>query len=206
MTLSELEINEKIEEEGALHVLVTFEVAGKPQEHVEQTLTTYIEKLKEDKSIHVLDVHREEAIELEDEEGFFSAFAEVKMLLRDAEDLTHLSINLMPASVEILAPDRFSFEARELQNWNNDLLSSLHEIAQKMREEKQKSAYLNKNMHALLQNFVNVLLVNGPKSEEQLSRMVGVEKKGIQNVMKDLKKRGVARKEGDEWVLSEQEK
>ena len=58
MALSELEINEKIEEDGMLRVLVTFEVAGKPAKHVDNTLDTYVDKLKEDKAIHFLNVHR----------------------------------------------------------------------------------------------------------------------------------------------------
>lgn len=207
MTLSEAEINEKIEEEGAVRVLVTFEVAGKPKSHVDETLTLYTDKLKEDKAVNVLDIHREKAIELEDEdEGFFSAFAEVEMLLADLEDLTHISVNLMPASVEVLAPEKFSFEARDMQNWTNDLLSRLHEIAQQVRTEKQRAAHLNKNMRALMQNLVRILLINGPKTEQELSRLTGIESKVIQRVMKDMQEQQTARKEDDKWVLHEKEK
>lgn len=207
MTLSEAEINEKIEEEGALRVLVTFEVAGKPKSHVNETLTLYMDKLKEDKAIDVINIHREKAIELEDEdEGFFSAFAEVEMLLATLEDLTHLSVNLMPASVEVLAPERFDFEARDMQNWTNDLLSRLHEIAQQVRAEKQRSAHMNKNMRALMQNLVRILLLNGPKSEEELSRLTGIESTVISRVMEDMQKQEVASKEGDKWVIQEKAK
>ena len=206
MTLSEAQINEKIQEEGAIRVLATFEVAGKPKKHVEETLTTYIDKLKEDEAIDVLNVHREKAVELEDEESFFSAFAEVEMLLAELEDLLHLCINLMPASVEILAPDYFEFEARELQNWNNDLLSRLHEIAQTVRTERQKAAYLNKNIHGLLINFVHVLLVSGPKGKEELARMTGVDAQGMDKLLNDMKEQELVREEDGKWVLHKQQK
>jgi hypothetical protein len=205
MKLSKAEINERVEE-GALHILVTFEVAGKPKKHVEETLSIYIKKLDEDKSITVLNVHKEAANELEEEEGYFSAFAEVEMLIKDLEDLLHLCINLMPASVEILAPDNFSFEAREMQNWSNDLLSRLHEIAQNMRVETQKSAYLNNSMRALLQNFIHVLLVSGPKNEEQLTRMTGVEPTSIKKILEELKDKKILTQEKDTWMIHEPQK
>lgn len=208
MSLSEAEINEKIQEEGAIRILATFEVAGKPKKHVEDTLTTYVDKLQEDKSVTVLDTHRGDAIELEDEDnkGFFSAFAEVEMLLKDAEDLIHLSINLMPASIEVLAPDRFEFEAREMQGWTNDLLSRLHEISQSIRAEKQKVAYLNKNTRALVQNLITVLLLNGPKTTEQITRMSGVEQKNITRILESLSEKDVVSQEGEKWVLNKQAK
>lgn len=206
MTLSDAEITERIQEEGALRSLITFEVAGKPKQHVEQTLSTYIDKLKEDKALDVLDVHREDAIELEDEDGFFSAFSEVEMLLPDLESLTHLCVNLMPASVEILEPDEFRFAARNVQNWSNDLLSRLHEIAQQLRSERQKTNYLNKNIHALLQNMITILLANGPKDDAMLSKLTGVEQEKLTGVLESLREQEIISKEEDQWILNSSHK
>ena len=206
MSLTEEEITERIQEDGALRSLITFEVAGKPQEHVEQTLDTYIEKLREDKALDVLDVHKEDAIELEDEEGFFSAFAEVEMLVPDLESLTHLCVNLMPASVEILAPDEFRFQARDVQNWSNDLLSRLHEIAQQLRAERQKNRYLNKNTQNLLQNMITILLANGPKDDEMLARLTGVKQEKIAQLLEQLDEQDIISKEGDKWILNSSQK
>ncbi len=206
MSISKAEINEKIEE-GWIRCLVTFEIVGKPKEHVEQTIELYIQKILEDKAIHVIDTHKEEATELEDEnEGFFSAFCEIEMLLKNVESIMHLSINLMPASIEILEPSEFSFSGLDLQNWSNDLLSRLHEIAQQVRNEKQKSTYVQKTLFSLIENFVVVLLGTGPKKAIELSKLTGIEEKKVEEILSDMKEKGHVLKEGENWILQRKEK
>ena len=206
MALSDKEIRMQIEEEKKIHVLITFEMVGKPKEHVEETLQTYTKKLEEDPNVVLINSDIEEAVELEDEKGFFSAFSEVEMLLPNMESLTSICVNLMPASIEILGPDSFTFEAREIMNWENDLLARLHEISQTLRAERQKTAYLAKNMHALIHNTISVVLASGPRTLEDLSRLTGIPAERLEKDLADMKEKGVVQEEEDVWQLKPQNK
>lgn len=201
MALSKREIRHKVEDEGAIHVLITFEMVGKPKEHVDKTLQIYIEKLEEDPNVEMINKHTGETIELEEEEGFFSSFCEVEMLIPNIESLTSINVNLMPASVEVLAPDEFRFTGRQVMNWQNDLLARLHEISQNLREERQKVAYMAKNTQALIQNMITILLSSGPKSSDQLSKLSGIEKGRLEKVLEEIKKQEVIKKEEGSWQL-----
>jgi CRP-like cAMP-binding protein len=206
MGLSEKQITEKVEDEGAIRVLVTFEMVGKPQQHVEDTLQTYVTKIKEDPNIDLIDVETADAQELEEEEGFFSAFSEIEMLVPQLESITSLSVNLMPASIEILAPDHFTFNARQAMNWQNDLLARLHEISQQLRGERQKVRYLSKNMAALIQNTVTLLLANGPKTTEQLAQLTGIPAERLAQNLAQYQENNIITQEGDKWQLSSNKK
>jgi hypothetical protein len=205
MTLSESEIQERIEE-GHIRCLITFEVAGKPKEHVDKTLEEFIEKLKQEKALTVIETHVEEAAELEEEEGFFSAFAEVDMLLKQLESLTSLSINMMPASVEILEPGNFKFPASKMQNWLNDMISQLHTISTGLRTEKQRVKHLSLNMGSLLRNFIAVLLAQSSRDSETLARITGVPAADLGPILEQMEKEGHVKKEGEDWILSLPEK
>ena len=206
MTLSENEISERIEE-GSIRILVTLEVAGKPKEHVEESLTTYLKQIEEEKHLEVLALEKEDALELEgDNEGFFSAFAEIEMLVPQLEGVTQLAFNYTPASIEIIEPDEFHVEARDLQNWINDILSQLHTVALELRGERQKSMHLNQGLVRLAQNFISVLLTSGPKTEEMLGRMTGLEKEPLSRLIKKLSEEGIIQEEDGSWTLSSSEK
>ena len=206
MTLSENEISERIEE-GSIRVLMTLEVAGKPKEHVEKSLETYLDQINQEKHLDVLSLEREDAIELEGEnEGFFSAFAEVELLVPQLEGVTQLAFNYTPASIEIIEPDDFHVEARDLQNWINDILSQLHTVALEIRGERQKSMHFNQAIVQLTQNFVSVLIAGGPKTTEELCRMTGLGEEPLIKVISKLADEKIIIEEEGTWTLSSSEK
>lgn len=206
MTLSEKQIRAQVQDEGKIHTLITFEMVGKPQEHVENTLQTFITKLEKDPNVDLLNSETADAQELEDEEGFFSAFSEVEMLVPNLESITSISVNLMPASIEIMAPDEFTFTARDVMNWENDLLSRLHEINQRFREETKKVRYLSKNMNALIQNTVSILLTGGNKSSEQLSKLTGIPADRLEQTLKKMQEQNIVTQEDSTWALNSKKK
>jgi len=206
MTLSNSEIQERIDE-GAIRCLVTLEVAGKPPEHVEKSLSDYLKQLNDEKKLDVLHVEQESAIELEgDNEGFFSAYAEVEMLVPSLDAVTQIAFLYTPASIEILEPEDLNMESRDLQNWINDLLSHLHTVALELRGERQKGIHLNESIVRLLQNFVSVLLTTGPKDAETLRRMTGLELEPITRILNKLKEEKVISEDNGTWTLNSSKK
>src|SRR6056297_2970226 len=110
------ELAEKMES-GALRVLVTFEVVGKPKAHVEKSLDEYLTNLKKDERITIVTEERGEA---EEQEGFWSTFAESEMIINDLGTVIWLCINFSPASIEILEPENKTMTAPALTAWIND--------------------------------------------------------------------------------------
>lgn len=205
MMLSKNEIEERIDE-GAIRCLVTLEVAGKPKKHVEKSLSTYVSQIENEKHLDVLELEQEEAIELEDDDGYFSAFAEIELLVPQLEGVTQLAFNFTPASIEILEPEDFHIEARDLQNWLNDILSQLHTVALELRGERQKATHLNQSLMRLMQNFVTVLLTSGSKDTETLTRMTGLAVEPLEKLLERLKEDGIVSEEDGTWTLNSPEK
>lgn len=204
MEITKQEVQDRVDE-GQIHALVTFEVAGKPKDHVEKTLTGFVSEIRKEKNVALVKVHQEEAAELE-EEGFFGAFAEAELVLPSFETLTALCFNYSPASIEILSPDMFRLEARDVMNWSNDLLSKLHEIAQQLRVERQKVAYAQKNMQNLLRNMIVVLLASGGKSTSELARLTGAPEEPLGKSIKQMVDDGQISSEDGKWTLSSRAK
>lgn len=205
MTLSKAEIRDKIEE-GAIKCLITLEVAGKPKEHVEKALEELLGKLKEEKHLDILKIVKGEAKELEDDEGYFSAFAEIGMLVPDMESLTFIAMNFTPASIEILAPDRFVFPPNRVQNWLNDLLSKLHSISQEHRNLTQQTRYYQQNMNRLARNIITVLLAAGHQTSDTLSKLTGIEEENVKKILEHLKKEEQVMEKDGKWVLKQEKK
>ena len=68
--MNDKEIRTKIDE-GWIRSIVIIEMVGKPKEHVEETLRSYMSTIKEDKDLAVLKEDYAETVEKED---FFNWF------------------------------------------------------------------------------------------------------------------------------------
>jgi len=109
------------------------EVVGFPKDHVEETTKKIIDNIeKEEKDIRLINAQIADAKE---SKGMFSTFAEIEVDVKDFEALIHFCFFYMPASVEIIEPDKFNIPQTELTNLLNDLLAKLHQndiIVQKL--------------------------------------------------------------------------
>jgi hypothetical protein len=169
--MKESQIREHIKK-GWIRAIVTFEVVGRPKEHVEKALTDYLDNIKKDHRIIFLREEREAAMEHDD--GMFSAFCEAEMLAENLEVFTWLCINFGPASIEILEPDKLLIEGREVTNWLNDLLAKLHEVGTATRETKSANDHITGAMNQLIMNMILLSLRTGAKSRAALEHDTGV--------------------------------
>jgi hypothetical protein len=168
-------VNEKqLLEEGYLKIKTTFEILGKPKEHVTETLKTYLDNIKKDSRIEIANTYFGDAEEAEETNGLFSAFAEVDMFVRDTETLTWLAFNFSPASVEVLEPAFMKVEAREMTNWINDLLAQLHELSAVSSRIGDQNKHMVKNMNALIKNLILVVTEGDGLSQKDLEKKVGI--------------------------------
>lgn len=169
--MKESQIREHIAK-GWIRAIVTFEVVGKPAKHVEQALAEYIENIKKDSRIIILQEEREEALEHED--GMFSTFSEAELLVKDLETFTWLCINFSPASIEIIKPEELVVEGRDITNWLNDLLAKLHEIATGYRNAKNAHGHMTVALNELIMNAILLSLKQGIKTAKDIEKDTGI--------------------------------
>lgn len=165
--LSMADVKKKLQE-GWIHVLVTFEIIGKPKDHVVKALKDFLVAIKKDKRFEFLEEHVEPAVEADS--GFFSTFAEVDMVAKDFESLTFLAFNFTPASIEVIEPASFKLSSRELQNWLNDMLSSLHAVSFQLKQQKTHLEHLKIQLQGLIENTIIMSLARGAKKLPELSK------------------------------------
>lgn len=196
------EIKAKIKEQGWIRANAMFELLGSPKEHVEKVIKAYVGKLKENKkSIIAIKEYYSKAEEKEG--GLWSTFAECELLIDKLDTLNWMCINFMPASIEILEPDSFTFQGRELVNWLNDMLSKLHEVGTMTRQASSDNKLLMKNINALLRNYILTLLKQGPIGAEELSKSIGVGLKELEPLFEAMIEEKTLLKDGDKYVRGE---
>ncbi len=194
--------------EGWLHCRAVIELIGKPKEHIERTIKEYIEKLKKEVDIEVVEAkvaevkHMETGAKQEEMiKDLWATFAEVEMVVRGPMTLTYFCLNYMPASLEILGPENVKYTGDELTEFFNDLQARLHQVDMIAKQMKTEVMFLRKTMHGLLKNYITVLLSKGALTAEQLSELTGVSKDFLEDFLDVLIDEGKISMEGENYVL-----
>lgn len=195
--MKEKEIKEHIEK-GYLRVSVMFEVVGKPQKHVEDTIKSYITNIKTNEDIEIIKEEYEPAEDAGEE--LFSAIAEVDMLIRDMSKLVWLAINFSPASIEIIEPTQLVVEQKTMTDWMNDLLSRLHEIGLMQKASRSQSETLIRNFNSMTRNAILLVLKEGSEIHA-ISQKIGMNDEHTEKFLEALIKEKKIKKEGNLYYL-----
>ena len=183
-------------EKGYIKIRVIFELLGKPKEHIESTLKIYIEKVKSNQGIEFISEDFADAKEQDD--GLWSAFAELELYVKSLDILTWLSVNYMPSSIEILEPEKITHTNKEINFWINDVLAKLHEISLLIKAAVSKETIMSKTLGTMMKNMVLLNLESGPKTTEEIFKKTGIREDQLKTVLEYLIKK--------EKVVKEQEK
>jgi len=195
--MKDIEIKKYIEEKGYLHVRVMFEMLGKPKEHIEETIRKYIEKIKTDPNIEIFKEHFGDARTQEDD--LWSTFAEVEMLVKSMDKLTWLCVNFMPASIEIIQPEKKTYTNKEISFWINDVLARLHEISLMTKSLVNKDKFMAKSLGTLLKNMILLGIGKDSLTPEQIFKKTGVKEEEVITILEALEKQGKIKKVGEEY-------
>lgn len=195
--MEQRELNGKISQ-GMIQIRAIIEVVGKPKEYVKETLKEYVKKIKENKDFLMINEDQEKP---EEQEGFFSAFAEIELLLKDKNALLSFSFDYLPSSIEILAPENLAMENHELSAFLNDMQTRLHAFNTGIIQTKEQNRFYVKNTAVLLRNFIIVLLNTKPMSIKELKPFLGVNEEDIGKVLGVLANEGKIKKQKDLFVL-----
>ena len=89
------------------------EVVGKPKEHIEQAIRGYIDGLKKDERYELGKHKISEAIKQEEEE-YWSVFADLEVGADNLEELTAFCLEYMHSQIEIIYPKEMKINEADL--------------------------------------------------------------------------------------------
>lgn len=166
------ELQEKINA-GFIQAKIIFEIVGSPKDYVMKVINAYIDNMKKDKDLIFLSEDCGEPLE---ERGLWSTFLEAELLVNGLEKFVWLCINFMPASIDIIKPETFTFKDKDLTNWLNDVLSALHEVSILTKQLNSQNRLLLKNTNALVRNLIILALKKEkkPMDAKELGRIIGI--------------------------------
>jgi hypothetical protein len=166
------------------------EVLGKPKEHVEKALQTYLQHLKEDSSFQVVQVDIAE-VKKQEKDELWATFADLEIKTEKVEHLISFCFDYMPSTLDIIEPAEFTLKDVELTNLLNDLQAHLHRVDMVAKQVKVENDVYKNNLGSLLHNYVKVLLTKGDLSAEQLSKLTGVTKEQLEDFLDKMIDKGV---------------
>lgn len=169
------------------------QMAGAPKDYVEETMQNYIETLKKNKGLTIIEEDVSEAEE--NEEKMFSLFSELEIKFASLDHLMSFCIEAMPSSIEIIEPESMRMSANELSNMINDMQSKLHTVDMTIKELRAKRKIMNNNMDNLFLNFAKVMLESGKQTSKELSAAMGIIEENLEGYLDSLVQRKVINKE-----------
>ncbi|MDO8660373.1 MAG: hypothetical protein Q7K43_00650, partial [Candidatus Woesearchaeota archaeon] len=108
------------------------------------------------------------------QQQLFSNFAELDIWFKNIDSMIDFCFAAMPSSVEILEPTSFNLNASELTAMLNLLQTRVHEADMVVKNERIQYKALDKNSLTVFRNFIRFLLMEGPKTIDELSAPTGV--------------------------------
>ena len=162
---------------------------GKPKEHLEQIIKDYVQELKKEKGVTVI---KEEYAEAEEQEtkGMFSIFVELEVEFIDVDKLMWFCFDYMPASIEILSPANFQYNAADFTNYLNELQTKLHKLDMLIKNFESENKVLKKNGLTLLKNLLIVILKGKSQNIEHISKEAGVPVEQVDKFLKSMIQEG----------------
>lgn len=166
---------------------------GKPKEHIESTLKKYIEQLKKEGKLNILN---EECFPAEEKGSVFSCFSELEIKFVDVSKLVEFCFDAMPSSIDIIEPAELQFDTKALTDLLNDLQARLHQVDMAMKSLQAEKTILDFNAIQVFDNFVRFILKEGEKNIEELSKLTGVKSEQLKVFLDMLvKKKNISQKE-----------
>jgi hypothetical protein len=192
--MKDKELNEFIAK-GHILCRVIFEMAGNPREHVEKTLTDYINKVKEDPDYIFIKEYQAPA---EETEGVWSTFLEAEILVSDLDKLNLLCFNLGPASIEILRPEEMMLTDKKITNLYNDVISHIHETGVLLKSISNDNDMLKVNLNRSIRNGI-ILSAYEPRTLNEISEKTGIDTEHLQSFLEAMIKEKSLVKDGDKY-------
>ena len=172
-----------IAEQIHIRCKIIIEILGKPKEHVEKTLRMYVDKIKNDSNLIVLNT---EFADAQEKKGLWATFVELDMIIKGIPKLIAFCFDYMPSSIEIIKPEEFTMKKSTIEDLINDLQAKLHNVDMIVKQQKNENEFLRKNMNTTIKNVILISLVSGSLNKEKLSKATGIADKELEMFLDNL--------------------
>lgn len=126
-----------------IKAMFTFEILGKPPEHIVEALEKIVEQLGKQEGIKIINkvIHDAKPLERDGEKtDMFTSFTEVELEADNINIILAIVLHMLPAHVEIIEPSEYKFKNFELSSLLSELTVKIHkydEIAKSMMIERE---------------------------------------------------------------------
>lgn len=175
------------------------EVLGKPKEYVEKSINEYVEHIKKDSELVVLNEDYSETVE---QGKLWSKFVEIDLVIKGTPKLIGFCFEYMPSSLEVMKPEQLTLSNHELASFLNDLQARLHSVDRVVKEFRAENEFVKNNLNAVIHNTILICLKVSKLDLEQLSKVTGIEQKELEVYVQNLVKDNKIRKEEGHYVLA----
>ena len=188
-----MDIKAKLDE-GYIHCRAIVELLGKPKDYVDKAIRMYVERMKQDKELIVLETNFNEP---EAKEDMFTTFVEIEMLAKSSEKLVWFCFDYMPSSIEVIAPDHIHYNGQTFSNFLNDLQARLHDIDLRLKITIEQNKILKNNATNLMKNIMKLSLMEKEKDIDEIAKNVGITTEQLEPFLTEFIKQGFVEKKGD---------
>jgi len=129
-----------IKETKSVRAVMIIEVIGKPPEHLTETLENIAKQIGEEKGVSLKEKKINEPKSMEDNEEFYTSFAEIEVEVDEMLYLVMLMFKYMPAHIEVISPETINLSNHDWGDVLNETTRRLHgydEIARVVQVEKE---------------------------------------------------------------------
>lgn len=185
---------------GFIRARILFEMIGKPKEHIETTMKSYINEIEITNDVVMVSKSFAPVNDLED--GMFSTFCEIDLLVKNVEMLIGFCYTYMPASIELTEPEHINFKNTDFNVMFNDLLLRLHEVSMELKKTLGKIQFAEDNTGKLVFNLIVLSLKAKPKTLDEIYEDTKINKEDIEKFLEHMIKMGAVLKKGDHYGLA----
>ncbi|MFC1753144.1 hypothetical protein ACFL96_07080 [Thermoproteota archaeon] len=186
-------------DKGYLRCTAIVEMMGSPKEYLSKTMKNYVERLKQNKKLFIVNA---KFAKPKKHETMFTSFVEIEMLVKNAAELVFFCFDGMPSSIEIIEPESIKYDTTEFAGFLNDMVARMHRLDAHIKTIKAKASLLEKNAGLLLRNNVMIVLKDGEKDIEEVGKNVGIPGDQLNPFLEKLISEGWIKKTKDKYSLN----
>ena len=157
------------ETKGVKAVLV-FDIIGRPQEYLTETLGKIIDELDKEKGVRVDSKKIYPPVLMKEQKDFYTSFAEVEIEVEQISNLASVMFKYMPAHVEVISPELIALSNGGWSDILSELTTKLHAYEEITRMAQAEKTILENKLRELLGQQKAEETKEKPKAEKKNSK------------------------------------
>ena len=113
-------------ENKPIQASIIIEVAGRPPEHLIETIKDIIEKLSQEKGVKIINQKIHDTVLLPNQKDFYTTFTELEISTETLEILSQIILKYMPSHLEIISPKSISIKSHEVNEIFGEVIKKIH--------------------------------------------------------------------------------